>query len=561
MYFKRFIAITLCSVICVNSVFITRVEVHAELAGWVDPAIDGIEEILESGGAETMEQMYLSDNFLVKMTGALPHFIFNVFGGMKDYLEAMKEADFLANYKKLTDFFPNIQEGDYTVNPDFVKDVYGVMQDYIEGQDGFFYLKPFSSNEKSFLGWLEYHLNYGKVDISDFTYMMSYIDTHNEAPYGIIIDDGNYWPVYNFYSFPSDYYYYTNGNALLYYDPLTGDEGAVGKLDTSVKLNDPYGGGKESPSIDSFYFNGMSSWWYCSYFGSPLKVFKSRYDMANYFTKNAPFYTSGFYEYDVDKPVVLNKEIIKKINNINNYETINNNVYNQITQEIKDQGAVTDKDIQKIVDSILDSIGDNIFDTGGSSGNTGGSNGNTGGSSGDTGGSNGNTGGSSGDTGDSNGDTDSSIGEEVVNEIIELLKISNEKLEEVIKGIDKTNKKLDSLVEEMTNLDVEVNNRGGFSAVLGGIFNQLDGVAKESQSKFPTSIPWDIILIVNRFSAPPETPYFEIPIKLSSLGVNEKLVIDLKDFEKVSKTSRSILSLTFCMFLLVLTRKMFFNDD
>lgn len=82
-------------------------------------------------------------------------------------------------------------------------------------------------------------------------------------------------------------------------------------------------------------------------------------------------------------------------------------------------------------------------------------------------------------------------------------------------------------------------------------------LASEAKSRFPTSIPWDIIAIVGIFSATPETPYFELPFSIPKLGIDEKIVIDFEKAENLGKLSRSMFEVTFLLFLVIQTRKLY----
>lgn len=57
------------------------------------------------------------------------------------------------------------------------------------------------------------------------------------------------------------------------------------------------------------------------------------------------------------------------------------------------------------------------------------------------------------------------------------------------------------------------------------------------------------------FAHAPETPHFEFPIEIASLGINEKIVIDLEGFIALSFISRAMFSLLFIMALIKITRE------
>lgn len=93
------------------------------------------------------------------------------------------------------------------------------------------------------------------------------------------------------------------------------------------------------------------------------------------------------------------------------------------------------------------------------------------------------------------------------------------------------------------------------------IFNLIDlkqdfePVVQTMSRKFPFSIPWDTVLVFSLLADSPETPVYEIPFVIESAGINEVLVVDLGRFEKLSKVSRFMLTLTFLLMLFALTRK------
>ena len=92
---------------------------------------------------------------------------------------------------------------------------------------------------------------------------------------------------------------------------------------------------------------------------------------------------------------------------------------------------------------------------------------------------------------------------------------------------------------------------------LGKVTGPAKGLADAAQTKFPTSIPWDIIAIIGVMSAEPECPKFEIPFSVPRLGINETIKIDLSKADKVAELSRKMLTVTFLLFLVVQTRKLY----
>lgn len=95
--------------------------------------------------------------------------------------------------------------------------------------------------------------------------------------------------------------------------------------------------------------------------------------------------------------------------------------------------------------------------------------------------------------------------------------------------------------------------------------NRSSETANKAKDKFPTSLPWDIAMVVNAMAAEPQEIKINLPIEIKSLGIHEEIVVDLtnEEWEKLAKTCRYLLSILFILFMIHLSRKMFFSggDD
>ncbi len=81
-------------------------------------------------------------------------------------------------------------------------------------------------------------------------------------------------------------------------------------------------------------------------------------------------------------------------------------------------------------------------------------------------------------------------------------------------------------------------------------------LAEQMKIKFPFSIPWDIKYLFDKLSSQGrEPPRWVLPFVIESIGLKGELVIDLKNFEPVSKISRLFLTLLFCLGLINMTIK------
>ncbi len=81
-------------------------------------------------------------------------------------------------------------------------------------------------------------------------------------------------------------------------------------------------------------------------------------------------------------------------------------------------------------------------------------------------------------------------------------------------------------------------------------------LAEQMKTKFPFSIPWDLKYLFDKLSSQGrEPPRWVLPFVIESIGLKGELVIDLKNFEPVSKISRLFLTLLFCLGLINMTIK------
>lgn len=73
---------------------------------------------------------------------------------------------------------------------------------------------------------------------------------------------------------------------------------------------------------------------------------------------------------------------------------------------------------------------------------------------------------------------------------------------------------------------------------------------------FPFCIPFDLIHALKILSAEPETPYFEVPVKIHSFGidVDYTFVLDFEQFNMIAKVLRTVETLGFIVLLIWVTR-------
>ncbi|MCB5712130.1 hypothetical protein [Lactonifactor longoviformis] len=348
------------------------------------------------------------------------------------------------------------------------------------------------------------------------------------------------------YFFPVDdsqYYYYKDGTSYYCYNSLTNESHGVNGY---YLANTGYvdGGTGTVANSDTHKY----------YRGTPLRVFKSKYSLLRYLNDGSSFYVgSNFYNFNPQGSLTINKDVLYG----NDWDKVNSDMYSNIKNAIDDasadgsvlspgeQQAIIDDLVNKLLDAI-GSVNDNLGDMSG--------------------------------TLDSILSSITSSGNNQVawlSKIYDLLNtkleslggsgssgggITSEQFDAIITRLDSTNSKLDTLISQADDLSKEIEDSGGMNSLMGGLFTKFQPLGEKAKTKFPTSIPWDVGLVVSKLASTPECPRYVLPLKLPAYGVNQEVVLDLKDFEPLSKASRSMLSLTFILFLAILTRNLFGGD-
>ena len=248
--------------------------------------------------------------------------------------------------------------------------------------------------------------------------------------------------------------------------------------------------------------------------GSPFKLFYSKEDAARYFEKGRSYApslpSSGF---------TLSKNYID-----------NPSLLPDITYNV-DKSNKTEEVIQNEYNNIINNYITNINNSGGGSG-------------GDSGG------GSGGDSGGGN-ITDT----ELYDFLTKLWNESDKKFDKMIDLLETNNKYQKKLIDSLNDIKAILVTQTVFDAFK----NRSSETANKAKEKFPSSIPWDVAMILNAMSAEPQELKFSLPIQVKSFGINESIEIDLssEEWAKLAKTCRYLLSITFILILIQLTRKLF----
>ena len=339
------------------------------------------------------------------------------------------------------------------------------------------------------------------------------------------------------------------------------------------------------PNRDNYMYHGM-----------PLKIFPSQTSAKYYYGVLNSDSELSVYQYNNYSPTNINIDL--NTYNSTDYTKINNTIYNSINQQkneyITNNQTITENDLQLIIEKTINQYIDTQPDT--PSETPGGGGGSGGGGSGG---------------GDSSGG--SSSGKDyttLLEDIKQFLNVISSKIEgqtsvhlntqQIINDIktlltDYTKSVTDSFTSLLNKLDDMkkvlddlLDGQGGslFDKIVGLLMNVVQefftqfiqemyntfigdvnitelvkgpatALASQAQSKFPTSIPWDIIAIIQIMAAEPECPKIDIPFKVERLGINYTIKIDLEQAENLAKLSRNMLSVTFIFFLVVQTRKLY----
>lgn len=138
---------------------------------------------------------------------------------------------------------------------------------------------------------------------------------------------------------------------------------------------------------------------------------------------------------------------------------------------------------------------------------------------------------------------------------------SDKKFDNMVSLLEENNKYQQKLVNSLNEIKAILVTQ----TVLELFQDRSSETANKAKDKFPTSLPWDIAMVVNAMAAEPQEIKIDLPIEIQSLGIHEEINIDLSsgEWEKLAKTCRYLLSILFILFMIHLSRKMFFNggDD
>jgi len=497
--------------------------------------------------------------------------------------------DFLKNYDNSDDSI-SLENGGSTVHfhDTFIDKFNTALQGKVHALDGYWLFETnnawspsnFITNENLLERWGASGVNKVSDFCSQYTSFI-YFDKHRR-----------------YYGFNTEYCYLYKADS---YDAIFMYNSNFDKFDLSVSYISPssssYSESKESISYSTLVTDQYK--YYLNCYGNPFKIFYSKKDLNNYLNKGrtyVPQLPSGGFKVN-----------IKYITNTTNLPDITYNITteNKTETEIQNQYDTT-------INNYLNGL-DDFTDGGGTTNPTPTPSG--GGSGGDFG--DGTTPTPKPDFSDGSLTDTNNWLEKIYNwleefgkshdkftkDLSDYLETHKGKLEDIIKALDKiadgmekgeddgckydyselsdfmkelwneSDKKFDTMIDLLeTNNEYQkklVKSLNEIKAILVTqtvleLFqNRSEETANEAKEKFPTSIPWDIAMVLNAMAADPKPLKAELPIKIESFKINESITVDLtgKEWEQLATTCRYLLSITFILYLIHLSRKLFSKGD
>lgn len=495
------------------------------------------------------------------------------------------------------------------INQNVVNNINKKTQDRVHALDGYFLIEPTDSLSYNTLNKYFKAFTTGTVldnaTGSFYTSVQNYISRASSILFSCSGMTDYFYTYSVFNTLPDNYYLCAVNSTIRVYDSVSADfissNYYFGKF--SINKNGNNNGPNYTSSLSlSSVTNAMGC------LGAPVRIFYSAQDVRNYINQGQQHYSASL-------PKGLYRIPINVVKNINTTNlpgiTYNNNVTNMDAPDIENSLNLTLKGyLDKLFSGEFNST--NPTPTPGTSG---------GGSGGDHGG----IGGGSGtvtptpnpDDGFTSGTYDLleeiykwlvSFGEKhdiFAKKITDYIEANDGKLDQIIEAINaltdgKTETENNGCKYDFTALSdfmtklwndsdqkfdtmvslLEENNR--YQQKLVNSLNEIKAIlvtqtvlelfqdrssetANKAKDKFPTSLPWDIAMVVNAMAAEPQEIKIDLPIEIQSLGIHEEINIDLSsgEWEKLAKTCRYLLSILFILFMIHLSRKMFFNggDD
>lgn len=550
-------------------------------------------------------------------------------GEAMDYVSDWLEKRWKTDDDRQKDYSVSDDGSTVHLHKQFVDELNQAVQDKIHALDGYYLFEPANSDLSASIPAVQsYFIEKYKDNpkpyefASSESFGASLSDNYTERKYGVVFvppfahENYDYYgtPVFVFNSYlgsGTPYYMYISGSTLSVYSPKDNSSYDVRLYDFFIE---PYYAKSFNESVAASHAGVLPFIKACidSAYGPPFKIFYSLQDVKNYLNKG---------EQRIYAPKLPSTTISIPIKYINNSVslpdiTYNINTTNKTEVEIQNEYNTTLNNYLNDLNNFTDGSDNNPTPTP------------SGGGSGDFGDGSTPTPTPPLGDGGSDQDGDGSDGwlkkiydqlvklsdsvsqhfekeETFEDEISKYLESHDKKLDQIVDAIDKlsqgkeegeekgckydytelsdfmtklwndSDQKFDQMVEllkenneyqeKMLSTLNSIKNILKAQTVMDAFKNRSSETANKAKEKFPTSVPWDVGLLVNAMDAEPKAPVFELPIKIERLNIDEKITVDISsgEWEKLAKTCRYMLSLLFVLFMVNLTRKLFFSkgDD
>lgn len=254
-----------------------------------------------------------------------------------------------------------------------------------------------------------------------------------------------------------------------------------------------------------------------------IKVFTSMANYQSYINgtgEQNTYYTSNYFitENIQQSPTTLD-DMVKL------YESYDD-LCQKILQYVKDNQNATDTEVIKKLDELIQAV----YNSSGSSGGSGGSS-------------------------DVNVSVDVDMTETngILNKILTKLNSIAQDISSLLNYAILDDNDMKEWQETLKN--IVVSPETNINATVGDLSDSFTDTVSLLKTKFPFSIPWDIAFLIGFLAEEPETPVFDIPLKIESWGIDYTFTIDFSQFAMISKVSRTLLSMLFAISLIMLTEK------
>lgn len=451
-------------------------------------------------------------------------------------------------------------ETEIAVTKDEVQGIYNIAKGDVTALNGYYLMNTTMTKDDIKNQFSKF---FNRLDAADVATYNSFMSSHDNFIVYYKYGGSSSYDGWYIYSAPFDGYYYTwagNGNVITRYIDSNNKEWSFFDCLTLSANRTNYNYCSVSASIGenlcSFPDSKMT---YLGYCGNTFKLFYSVADLLNYIDGGQPgSYQSSNFNMPVLSGNTLNIDLGKAAET--DWDKVNKSIYDSVSDAITDAGGwgnLDESQRQEIIDSKMDDIL-----------------------------------GSLGEIGDNTGESSAllssikdilksinnhvvSISDYLIDVITNQGKLFNlfkdfsfEKLLETIKDSGGSGGSIadsavgtvigsfiSDLLEKVMNGDETAEDA---VSILVTRFSKLVDVSK---TKFPFSLPWDVVVIFETLSHEPETPVIDFPIKVASVGFDYTIHIDMKDFESLSKMCRAFFAITFALILIKLTLLMINRGD